>query len=113
MKKKEIVIVIIVCMFAILAYLPISFFSKDKKMVTAKNANGDVLLTFNIYEDAYYELEGEYGKFHIEVKDGKCRAINVDCPNHNCEAVGYISPNNPLPIVCLPNNIVVRIDEQD
>ena len=113
MKKKEIVIVIVVSILAILSYLTISFFTKDKTNVTVKNASGDVLLEFNIYEDNYYELKGEYGTFHIEVKNGECRAIDVDCPNHNCVNVGWISPSNPLPIVCLPNNIVVRIDDQD
>lgn len=111
MKKKEIVIVVIGLIIAALSYFAISFFNANKTMCTAKNARGDVLLTFDINEDNYYELEGEYGIFHIEVKNGECRAIDVDCPNHNCVAVGWISPSNPLPIVCIPNNIVITIDE--
>lgn len=111
MKKKEIVIVVVACILALISYLAISFFNANKTNCTARNANGDILLEFNIYEDNYYELEGEYGIFHIEVKDGKCRAIDVECPNHNCVQVGWISPNNPLPIICIPNNIVIRIDE--
>lgn len=111
MKKKEIVIVIVACILALISYLAISFFNANKTNCTAKNASGDVLLKFNINEDNYYTLQGEYGVFHIEVKDGKCRAIDVECPNHDCVHVGWISANNPLPIVCIPNNIVVTIDE--
>lgn len=111
MKKKEIIIVVCMLVIAALGYFGIQLLNKDKTMVSVKNAKGDVLLTFNLNEDNYYELQGEYGIFHIEVKDGQCRAINVECPNHNCEEVGWISSNNPLPIVCLPNNLVVRIDE--
>lgn len=111
MKKKEIVIVVIALFIAGISYLTISFFNSNKTNCTAKNARGDVLLEFDINKDEYYTLDGEYGIFHIEVKDGKCRAINVECPNHNCEGVGWISPNNPLPIVCIPNNIVITIDE--
>jgi len=111
MKRKEIVIVIIICVLCLVSYFAISFFNANKNNVVVKNAKGEILLTFNIDEDNYYELEGDYGKFCIEVNDHKCRAINVDCPNHNCEEVGWISCKNPLPIVCLPNNIVVMIDE--
>lgn len=111
MKKKEITIVAAFLAFALIAYFVIGFFSANKTSVTVKNAKGDLLLEFDINEDNYYELEGEYGIFHIEVKDGKCRATEVECPNHNCVEVGWISPTNPLPIVCIPNNIVIRIDE--
>lgn len=69
-------------------------------------------MTFDINEDNYYEIEGECGLFHIEVKDGKCRAIDVDCPNQICVHTGWISVDNPIPIICLPNGIMVEIDEQ-
>lgn len=111
MKKKEIVIVVVALVLALVGYLTFSFVNSNKTNCTVKNASGDLLLEFDINEDNYYTLEGEYGTFHIEVKDGQCRATHVDCPNHNCEAVGWISPKNPLPIVCIPNNIVIRIDE--
>ena len=78
----------------------------------AKNGEGEVLLEFSLSEDAYYSLEGEYGIFHIEVKDGKCRAIDVDCPNQICVHAGWISPGDPRAIICLPNNIAVTIDEE-
>ena len=68
-------------------------------------------MTFNIYEDNYYSLEGDYGHFNIEVKDGKARAIDVQCPNQICVHTGWISVNNPVPIICIPNGIMVMIDE--
>ena len=111
MKKKEILIVVIALFLALGGYFVLSFVNSNKSNCSVRNAKGDLLLEFNINKDDYYTLEGEYGTFHIEIKDGKCRAINVECPNHNCEAVGWISPSNPLPIVCIPNNIVIRIDE--
>ena len=92
-------------------FIFIRFNKNDNVNVVVKNNNDNILLTFNINEDNYYELKGKYGDFNIEVKDGKCRAINVDCPNQICVHTGWISANNPLPIVCLPNGIVVQIDE--
>lgn len=111
MKKKEILIIGIFCVIAIIGYFTLPFFNKNKSNVSVKNAKGEVLLKFDINEDNYYTLQGEYGIFNIEVKDNKCRAIDVECPNHTCEHTGWISNDNPVPIVCIPNNIVITIDE--
>lgn len=111
MKKIEKLIVVILLIIATVVFAFNKINTKDVLMVSVKNANEEVLLTFNINEDNYYELEGKYGKFHIEVKDGKCRAIDVDCPNQICVHTGWISSDNPVPIICLPNGLMVMIDE--
>ena len=87
------------------------FNKKEELEVVVKDINGNIVLSFNLYEDNYYELQGKYGKFHIEVKDGKCRAIDVECPNQICVHTGWISKEYPVPIVCLPNGLVVQLDE--
>ena len=111
MKKIEkIIILLILIVFGSLFFI-IRINREENVNVVVKDSNDNVLLTFNIYEDNYYELKGKYGLFHIEVKDGKCRAIDVDCPNQICVNTGWISADNPLPIVCLPNGIVVQIYE--
>ena len=111
MKKIEKLIVVILLIIATVVFAFNKINTKDVLMVSVKNANEEVLLTFNINEDNYYELDGKVGKFHIEVKDGKCRAIDVDCPNQICVHTGWISSDNPVPIVCLPNGFVVMINE--
>lgn len=111
MKKKEFFIILILLLFAAGLY----FFNKASvKTLTAtvKNGEGEVLLTFNLNEDNCYSLIGKQGEFNIEVKDGQCRAYDVDCPNQICVHTGWIGLNNPVPIICLPNNIVVTIDEE-
>ena len=72
-----------------------------------------VMLEFDINEDAIYHLRGDVGHFDVEVKDGQFRMINVDCPNHNCEGMGW-QPDNLfyMPIICIPNNVVVQLKEE-
>lgn len=111
MKKIEKIIVLILLLVSLVIFVFNKINRKDLKNVIVLDAGENVLLTFNIYEDNYYELNGKYGVFHIEVKNGKCRAIDVECPNQICVHTGWISVNNPLPIVCLPNGIMVKIDE--
>lgn len=111
MKKIEKIIVLILLLVSLVIFVFNKINRKDLKNVIVLDASENVLLTFNIYEDNYYELNGKYGVFHIEVKNGKCRAVDVECPNQICVHTGWISVNNPLPIVCLPNGIMVKIDE--
>lgn len=111
MKKIEKIVILSFLLIAFIIFAFSRLLKKEEVIVNVKDANENLLLTFNIYEDNYYELKGKYGLFHIEVKDGKCRAVDVECPNQICVHTGWISPDYPLPIVCLPNGIVVQINE--
>ena len=75
------------------------------------NENNYNIARININEDNYYTLTGDYGTFNLEVKDGQIKAIDVECPNQICVHTGWISKSYPFPIICIPNNIVVTIDE--
>lgn len=69
--------------------------------------NNEIILTFDVSKNDTYEFEGAYGKMHLEVKDEKFRVYDVECPNHNCEQMGWIGKDDLLPIVCLPNEIQI------
>ena len=111
MKKIEKIIIVVILLISLVFVVINRINSKDKVMVSVRDATDKILLTFNINEDNYYTLQGDYGTFNIEVKDGKCRAIDVECPNQICVHTGWISVDNPVPIICLPNNLIVSIDE--
>ncbi|MBR3694271.1 MAG: NusG domain II-containing protein [Erysipelotrichales bacterium] len=69
------------------------------------------LLRFNIHEDAVYQVEGAVGIMNIEVQDGRFHVFDVDCPNHDCEKMGWIDSDSLIPmIVCLPNEIVITLE---
>ena len=111
MKRNEKIIILLLLIIALFGFIYFRLNKSSSKNVVVKDTNNNILLSFDLYEDNYYELKGKYGLFHIEVKDGKCRAIDVDCPNQICVHTGWISEETPLPIVCLPNGIMVQIDE--
>lgn len=111
MSKKDLkLIVVILCVAAVL-FIGFQFF-KNTNATNAKVVfNDKTILTFNIDKDAEYWVEGSYGKLKIEVKDHKWRVTEEDCPNHLCSKVGWVSIESYLPIVCLPNNVYVVLDE--
>lgn len=115
MKKKD-VYVIASCMLILglmygLYHFYMSFSSSEKNMAHVYYQNAEVL-SFDLEKDAIYDLEGSYGMFHIEVKDGAYRAVHVECPNHDCEKVGWVKKNESTPIVCVPNEIFVIQEEE-
>ncbi len=59
-----------------------------------------------------YTVSGYNGDVTLEVKDKKIRVLDEVSPKHLCSKQGYIS-NSYESIICLPNKIVVKIDNND
>lgn len=71
-----------------------------------------ILFEFSLNKDDIYEFEGSYGTMHLEVKDGRYRVVDVDCPNHNCEQMGWHDKDSYTPIVCLPNEVIIYTESE-
>jgi hypothetical protein len=48
------------------------------------------------------------GKMQLEVKDGRVRVLDTDCPHHICKNMGWIKYNGET-IVCVPNQVLIEI----
>ena len=68
---------------------------------------GEIVRWFDSGVDATYTVRGNVGDLTIEVKDGKWHVSKVDCPNHNCEKMGWVDADSILPIQCIPNGIYI------
>lgn len=112
MKKKEFIIILVICVLGIVTYFGFSFYSKlnvkTYGVITYKNQE---LLTFDVNKDAEYWVEGSYGKLKVEVKDGSWRVTEEECPNHICSSIGWVTVDHYFPIVCLPNEVVVMLKD--
>ena len=116
MKKREIIIVALVAVVALLAVVflkrPQKPEEEPKTLVAIQHGN-NIVKEFDPTVDAIYEVTGDYGKMNIEVKDGKWHVSEVECPNHICEAMGWVDVTEIIPITCLPNNIIIYVEEQE
>jgi hypothetical protein len=63
-------------------------------------------------EEIYLEKDGITsilnGKMKIEVKSGKIRILDSDCPQKVCVKMGWID-NSGQTIVCMPNHVLIEI----
>lgn len=96
--------------FLILVFiLVLSFFLMSQK----SKPGGDVVMIeadgtsfeYSLRENKVYQVEGPLGITTVEVKDGQVRIIDSPCSGKTCINQGWSSP-----IVCLPNKVIVTIE---
>lgn len=124
MKKKEWIIIVAIVIAALAGLLfmklkPAGGIEPDSDYGThmpAEKAEGNwiavvhqyrVILWFDSGIDAEYTVEGDVGLMHIEVKDGRWHVREVDCYDYTCKNMGWASMDSLLPIICLPNDLVI------
>ena len=72
--------------------------------------DGVTVARYALSEDGVFVLNG--GSNTIEIKDGKIRMLEAQCPNLQCVHQGWISKSYQS-IVCLPNKMIVTIEGDD
>lgn len=103
---------IIIVIAALAVFVPALIF-RGASAKSGSNAavfhNGEQTALLPLDKDGVYPFE-EYG-VTVEIKDGKVRISDSDCPDKICEKTGFIT--SPIQaIVCLPNRISVRIIDE-
>jgi len=70
--------------------------------------SGEKALALDLGRDGVYEVLGPIGVTRIEARSGKVRVLSSPCPRQVCRHGGWIGAPGEL-LVCLPNEVVVRI----
>lgn len=106
MKKKDFIVIIGLLVVLGIGYFLFNMMQGEKDVVEVYYQN-KLVETIDISVDKTYTIQGSYGSFSLEVKDKKYHAVHVECPNHDCEKVGWVSEGSSRSIVCVPNEIYV------
>ena len=48
----------------------------------------------------------------VEIKDGKIRVSEAECPDKTCVRTGWLS-SSAMPIVCLPNHLIIEFEDEN
>ena len=126
MKKKEIWILVLVAVGALVGLLVLNHvntpytgsstsgnFKSESGVTVAVQHASDIVLEFDPAVDAIYTVDGDYGGLQIEVKDNQWRVINEKCPNHIWASMGWANKDSLIPITCLPNNIMIFVESSN
>ncbi len=71
------------------------------------DVDGKQAYTLPLHEDSITEVRGTHGITVVQVREGKVRVKDSDCPGKLCVKQGWIDRGA---IVCLPNGIIVRLN---
>ena len=106
MKKNDIFLIII----ALIILIPIAIFflTKENGNKAIVKINGETVDTLNLNKDGFYTYDSEYGQNIVEVKDGKVRVSEADCPGQDCVSKGFVKRNNES-VICLPHKFEVFV----
>ncbi len=117
MKKKEKRFLLVLCIILAAAILIIRnpWRKKEPDVVVDIRHSNEIVESFDPYVDATYHIQGSYGTLDVEVKDGKWHVTNEQCPNHICASVGWVGVGEDIPIVCMPNEVIImeRVQNDD
>jgi len=69
---------------------------------------GTTVEKLDIHENRDFTIPGVKGNMLLEVRDGRVRVRESDCPNRICVRTGWRSREGEV-IVCVPNRTVIRI----
>ena len=83
-------------------------FSEPKNNVLILR-DGEVLYSLDLSQEKDRTFVIPYGDSSntIEIKDGKIRVCDAECPDKVCVKTGWLS-SSAVPIVCLPNHLVIE-----
>lgn len=101
-------LLVLVMIVSVLLIIPIMANRPEASQGYVQVKNKEVL-RFDLNEDKDYEVEGSLGPVNIEVKDGSVRVTQENSPHHYCSRQGWVS-DSAVPIVCLPNETVIRVE---
>ena len=112
--KVKILIAIAAVIFAAGIIASVIIMNAPKKNNVQIKSGGKVLYTLDLSQEAdrTFEIKADSGSNTVEIKDGKIRVKDADCPDKTCVRMGWLD-SAAMPIVCLPHDLVIAFTDAD
>lgn len=114
MNKNDIKLIVILIIVSVFSILILKLRENNNLKVAKVYYNDKLVLTIdlNIKEEKTYNVEGFNGSVEIIAYNGKVKVSDEISPLNLCSKQGYISKSYES-IVCLPNKIVIKIEDNE
>lgn len=95
--------------FLLMAALAVWLLTRGSEGTTVvAEQQGRIVFTAPLHSRCRVSLPGPVGPTELLVEAGQVRISQSSCPHHLCQRQGAIARNGEA-LVCLPNNLLVRI----
>ena len=111
MNRYDKFLIIFILISSVVLYGTMEWFvraSTSEKVVAIVTYREEEILRIDMSIDDTYVVQGTLGEVFIEVKDRALRVEKETSPYRLCSIQGWVEFAN-VPIVCLPNHIVIMI----
>jgi hypothetical protein len=102
---------VLVLLFAAVIALAVPKTAGGRPERAEVEARGKFAASLDLERDGVSEVEGPLGVTRIEVNGGRVRVLSSPCPRQACRHGGWIGAVGEM-LVCLPNEIVIRLPGQ-
>ena len=111
MKKYKFLIVICVLIFALGAIGSAWQVLMPHGTLVNIVQDNTVLYTIDLdsANDQVFSIEYQGRINTVQIRDGKIRILDADCPDKTCVHMGWLTS---MPIVCLPNHLSISFTDQ-
>jgi hypothetical protein len=114
LKKNKIIIILIILVLLIIIGSVIGIIYVTRPSETNRvviTSDNKIVKTIDLSTEKNQTFDIEYnGNINtVEIKDGKIRVLEADCPDKICVDTGWLKSDS-LPIVCLPNKLVIKFE---
>lgn len=111
MKKADKILIAVLLCLSVVLLVPLFFTSSQGSYAVVKVRNEEKL-RLDLHQDGDYTVEGTLGEVHIQIRQGKVAVTQENSPHHYCSKQGF-TDNSAVPIVCLPNETVITIENEN
>lgn len=104
MKKKELIFIIGIVIFALILWGGMYFVRRGHYGSVRITVNGEVYGTYSLAKDQVIQINDTNV---CEIKDGEIHMTDANCPDHLCVKQKAVDSTGGT-IVCLPNKVVIE-----
>jgi hypothetical protein len=111
-RLSKLLIIVVAAVFAVSAVISIRILQPSSKRVVEVVQDGSVIYTFQLDDTENTTFVVPYGESSntILIEDGEICVSSAECPDKTCVKMGKLRSES-LPIVCLPNHLIIRFAE--
>ena len=112
-KKQDFLLIAVILLIAAVGFTS-NWFLHQKPSATVKIiVDAEVVEELDLTKDTELIIHGAWGGTNtLIIENGTARISEASCPDKICVHQGPISQSGEL-MVCLPNEVIVRIDSED
>ncbi len=116
MKKNCWIWIRVIIVLALMIALAVAVFNnaRSRGVMAVITVDGEVRERIDltkVQESRDLVIETAYGKNTVHVEQGAISVTEADCPDRICVAMGRLTTDGGLPIICMPHRLMIEIED--